>query len=96
MSTNGPEKESEKESCRPKFEEDTFEDIKRTKPSADQKVIVGKIMAFTERPVEAVREIVDEDGLEREEFLKMFRDTVELWHTTANLRAGERGATVLQ
>jgi len=53
-------------------------------------------MTFTERPVGAVRKIVDEDGPEREEFLKMLRGTVELWQTTANLRAGERGATVLQ
>ena len=59
-----------------KFAGDTFEDIKHTKLSADQKVIVDKIMAFTGRPGGAVRKIVDEDGPEREGFLKMFRKTV--------------------
>jgi len=75
VSTNG----SKKENRLTKFAGYTFEDIKRTKPSADQKAIVDKIMAFTVQPVGAVRKVVDEGGPEREGFLRMLRGTAELF-----------------
>ena len=70
------------------FANATFADIENTEPSADQKVIVDKIMDCMVRPIGAVRRIVDEDGPEREEFLKTFRDTVELFDALVEASGG--------